>query len=224
MTSTTSTTTPSIFKMFYTFKRTQMLLESGWTNADGVIVSGVKVRKIERVTIVKPNGKFYNCVHVVYISALGHRCSQFISCRAYLQRATQKRKEESQNYKAYQDSSASEWKVYPKGNPAKTEAAPRQIESDNDAVTYRSVVTERDAVYCDCEDFEHQSSYFRQHPYLWQKIIKGYSICKHALCTLNQLGFDSLSSYLKAWKPGGRLNQLSVTMNRTSRSRSLSMA
>ena len=55
---------------------------------------------------------------------------------------------------------------------------------------------------------------------IWQKVSRGYSICKHSLCVLSQLGFSSLSSYLKAWQPGGRLNKLAVTMNRTTRARS----
>lgn len=82
---------------------------------------------------------------------------------------------------------------------------------------YRSVHTTPQSAFCDCEDFEHQHAYLSQHPYLWQKVIKGYSICKHSLCALSQLGFSSLSSYLKAWQPGGRLNQLAVTMNRMTR-------
>ena len=205
---TTTTTTPSIFRMFYTHKRTQMLLEA----------KGIRVKNIEKVSISKPSGAFYNCVHVIYTTVAG-RCSTFISCKEYLARATEKRKAEAENYKAYQDSnSPSNWRVYPKGNPVQNEA-PRQIEPST-GDKYRSVTTTTQAVFCDCEDFEHQHTYLSQHPYLWQKVIKGYSICKHSLCALSQLGFSSLSSYLKAWQPGGRLNNLSITMNRTTRARS----
>ena len=202
---TATTTTPSIFRMFYTHKRTQMLLEA----------KGIKIMRIEKVSINKPSGKFYCAVHIVYTTAAG-RCSTFISCKEYLARATTKRKEEATNYQAFQDNgNPSNWRVYPKGNPIKSEA-PRQIEPST-ADKYRSVHTTPQSVFCDCEDFENQHAYLSQHPYLWQKVIKGYSICKHSLCALSQLGFSSLSSYLKAWQPGGRLNQLSVTMNRTTR-------
>ena len=149
--------------------------------------------------------------------ASGKRCSQFVSCRAYLTRATNKRKEEAGNYKAYQNfSDATQWSVYPKPNPNKVESTPQQ---DIPVKTPRTVNTTKHGVYCDCPDFENQHTYLSQHPYLWEKVIKGYSICKHALCTLNHLGFDSLGKYLKAFQPGGRLNNLSVTMNQTTRSR-----
>lgn len=216
-TTTATTQQPSIFRLFYTFKRTQMLLESGWTNAQGVVVAGVKVKRIEKVSTTKPDGTFYNCVHVVYISASGKRCSQFISCRAYLQRATEKRKQEAENYKAYQNfSDATRWSVYPKANPNKaSEQSPQQ---EDTATKVRTVTTVREGVFCDCEDFENQHHYLSQHPYLWNQVIKQYRICKHALCTLGHLGFDSLGKYMKAWQPGGSLSNLSATMNRTTRS------
>ena len=65
---TATTTTPSIFRMFYTHKRTQMLLEA----------KGIRVKNIEKVSISKPSGAFYNCVHVIYTTVAG-RCSTFIS-------------------------------------------------------------------------------------------------------------------------------------------------
>ena len=231
MTATTTTATtqqPSIFRMFYTAKRTQLVLEQGWTNAQGVKVAGIKVGRIEKISITanstdKVTGeittKFLNCVHVVYISASGKRCSQFISCRAYLARATEKRKEEAQNYQAYQNfSNASVWSVYPKPNPKK-KVIPSPTQ-DNAATPKppRTVTTVKEAVTCDCEDFEHQGSYLSEHPYLWEKVIKGYSICKHSFTVMSHLGFDSLGSYLKAWKPGGRLNKLGAVMNSTRRS------
>jgi hypothetical protein len=204
---TVATQQPSIFRMFYTHKRTQILLEA----------KGIRVKNIEKVSINKPNGEFYCAVHVVYRVANGGRCSTFISCREYLQRATEKRKQEAENYKAYQDNdSPANWRVYPKGNPVKGQE-PRQVE-DNTTDKYRSVTTTPQAVTCDCEDFENQHTYLSQHPYLWQQVIKKYRICKHSLCALNHLGFSSLSKYLAAWQPGGRLNQLAVTMNRTRKS------
>lgn len=217
---TTTAQQPSIFRMFYTHKRTQMLLESGWTNAQGVKVEGIKVKSVEKVSITKPDGTFYNCVHVIYVSGSGKRCSQFISCRAYLQRATEKRREESANYQAFQDSGEpSSWKVYPKANPV-TVKGERAARDESNATKYRTVTTTPDGVTCDCEDWSNQADYLSQHPYLWHQVIKGYRICKHSLCTLNQLGFDSLGKYLKSWQPGGRLNNLAVTMNRTTQVRS----
>jgi hypothetical protein len=196
-----------------------MLLESGWVNAKGVKVEGVKVKSIEKVSITKPNGEYLNCVHVVYISGSGKRCSQFISCRAYLQRATEKRKQESENYKAYQNfSDATQWSVYPKANPSKASEQSRQQEDTTTKV--RTVTTVPEGVFCSCEDFQNQHSYLSQHPYLWHQVIKQFRICKHSLCTLSHLGFSSLRDYLAAWKPGGRLNKLAATMNRTTRMRS----
>lgn len=206
---TATNTTGSIFKLFYTHRRSMILLEA----------KGVRVRRIEKVGIVKPNGEFFNCVHVVYIVKNGGRCSTFISCRDYLARATEKRKEEAEKYTAYQEKhNPSEWHVYPKANPNKVQET-RQIE-DTDAPKYRTVHTTPDAVYCDCEDYNNQSAYLSQHPYLYEKVIKGYQICKHSLCALSHLGHTSLSSYLKSWQPGGKLSQLAATMNRTTRARS----
>lgn len=228
MTTSTTATTANIYRLFYTHKRTQMLLESGWVNAQGVKVEGVKVKSVEKVSITcnstdKVTGeittKFLNCVHVVYRSASGKRCSQFISCRAYLARATEKRREESLKYQAYQNfSNASVWSVYPKPSEnKKVIPSPQQNDAAKIAKPPRTVTTVKEAVVCDCPDFEEQSEYLGQHPYLWEKVIKGYSICKHSLTVLNHLGFDSLGSYLKAWRPGGRLNKLGAVMNQTTR-------
>ena len=206
-----TTQAPSIFRMFYTHKRTQILLEA----------KGIKVKSIEKVSINKPSGEFYCAVHVVYRVANGGRCSTFLSCKDFLARAIEKRKQEAQNYKAYQENdSPSNWRVYPKGNPVKTQEQPRQIEQDTIDVKYRSVMTTPNAVSCDCEDWSSQHTYLSQHPYLWQTVIRGYRICKHSLCALNHLGFSSLSAYLKAWQPGGKLSNLSATMNRQVRARS----
>ncbi len=87
---TATTQTPTIFRMFYTHKRSAMLLES----------KGIKVQRIERVGIAKPDGSFYNCVHVIYIVKNGGRCSTFITCKDYLARAIEKRKQEAENYTA----------------------------------------------------------------------------------------------------------------------------
>lgn len=129
MTATTTTSTANIHRLFYTAKRSAIILESGWTNAKGVKVAGVKVKSIEKVSITANHTnpatgeittQFLNCVHVVYISASGKRCSQFVSCRAYLARATEKRREESEKYKAYQNfSNATTWSVYPKPSESK---------------------------------------------------------------------------------------------------------
>ncbi len=206
MTTSITTQQPSIYRLFYTHRRTEILLKA----------QGVRVKNIEKVSITKPSGAFYNCVHVIYRVANGARCSTFISCKEYLARATEKRKEEATNYQAFQDNgNPAAWRVYVKANPAKVQA-PRQIEPST-ADKYRTVQTTPQSVFCDCEDFENQHTYLSQHPYLWQKVIKGYQICKHSLCALSQLGFSSLSSYLKVWLPGGRLSQLAVTMNRTTR-------
>lgn len=82
---------------------------------------------------------------MVYRVANGGRCSTFISCKEYLSRATEKRKEEADKYVARQDfESPSQWRVYPKANPKKVEV-PRQID-DNKAVQYRTVYTAPDLV------------------------------------------------------------------------------
>ena len=214
--------------MFYTSKRTQLVLEQGWTNAQGVKVAGIKVRRIEKISITcnstdKVTGeittKFLNCVHVTYISASGKRCSQFISCRAYLARATEKRKEEALKYQAYQNfSDATVWSVYPKPDSnKKVIPSPQQNDAAKIAKPPRTVTTVKEAVTCDCEDFDHQGSYLSEHPYLWEKVIKGYSICKHSYTVLSHLGCDSLGAYFKSWKPGGRLSNVGAVMNRTTR-------
>lgn len=194
--SATNTTNqqPSIMRMFYTHNRTKALLGA----------KGIKVKSVEKVSITKPSGEFLNCVHVVYTVINGRRCSTFISCREYLAHATQGRKARAMEYSAQQGiANPQEWKVTSNelGNTAKT------------------VTTTPHSVTCDCEDFQHQADYLSQHPYLWQRVIKGFKICKHALATLSQLGFSSLRDYLNAWKKGGRLNSLAATMNRTTHPR-----
>ena len=225
MTATTTTSTSNIHRLFYTAKRSQIILEQGWTNAQGVKVEGVKVKSVEKVSITcnstdKVTGeitqKFLNCVHVVYISASGKRCSQFISSRAYLARATAKRKEEAEKYQAYQNfSNASTWSVYPKKSDSAKKVIPSPTQ-DNATTPKppRTVITTKEAVVCDCPDFEEQGGYLQEHPYLWNQVLKNYTICKHSFTVLNHLGFDSLGAYLKSWK-AGRLSKLSNVMNRT---------
>lgn len=183
----------SIFKAFYTHNRTKALLEA----------KGIKVKSVERVAIAKPNGEFYCAVHVVYLTSAG-RCSTFISCREYLAHAVQGRKERAREYTATQGiANPSQWKVT----------------SNELGCIPRTVTTTPYEVTCTCEDFEHQGSYLSEHPYLWERVIKGYRICKHAMATLAALGCSSLSAYLKAWKEGGRFSRLAATMNRTTRAR-----
>lgn len=227
-TATTSTANGSIFKMFYTFKRTQILLEDGWTNAKGIRVPGIKVKRIEKVSTTadytdKKTGevttKFLNCVHVVYVAGNGKRCSTFVSCLAYVQRANFKRKEESRNYKAYQNySNASQWSVYPlpkesKGIKSEVPQSATDIQGN-----VRTVNTVLEGVYCDCPDYLNQHQYLQQHPYLWQKVMQEKRMCKHAFSALNVLGLQSLEEYMQAWQPGGRLANLSAVMNKRTRS------
>lgn len=174
---TATATTRSIFQMFYTKKRTQTLLEA----------KGIKVKSIEKVSIIKPSGEFYNCVHVVYIVSNGQRCSTFIGCREYLSQAMQNRRVKARDYKAVQGiANPQQWRVT----------------SNELGCIPRHVTTAPHGVSCDCEDFNTQADYLSQHPYLFKKVLKQYRICKHALATLNQLGFNSLRDYLIAWKPG----------------------
>lgn len=185
---------PSIMRMFYTHSRTKQLLQN----------KGIKIKSIARVSITKPKGGFYCAVHVIYITSAG-RCSTFISCREYLAHATQGRRERARDYKAQQHfSNPSQWTV----------------KSNELACVPRTVTTTPHEVTCNCEDFEHQGSYLSEHPYLWERVIKGYRICKHALATLAALGCTSLRDYLAAWKDGGRFATLAATMNRTTRARS----
>lgn len=184
---------PSIMRMFYTHSRTKALLGA----------KGIKVKSIEKVSITKPDGSFYSCVQVVYTTAAG-LCSTFISCREYLGHAMQGRKERARDYTATQGiANPQQWKVT----------------SNELGCVPKTVTTTQHGVSCTCEDFNHQADYLSQHPYLWQKVIKGYSICKHSFATLSQLGFGSLRDYLNAWKDGGRLSNLAATMNRTTRAR-----
>ena len=192
---TATTTTRSIFQAFYTRNRTKQLLEA----------KGIKVKSVERVAIAKPDGTFYNCVHVVYIVSSGVRCSTFIGCREYLNVAMQSRREKSRDYQATQGiANPTQWKVKSSSEPGKFP---------------RTVTTTPHAVTCDCQDFQGQHEYLSQHPYLWQKVLKQYSICKHALAAIACLGFGSLRDYLAAWKPEGRLSKLTTTMNHTTRAR-----
>jgi len=181
-------TTCSIFQMFYTHNRTKQILTA----------KGIKVKSVEKVSITKPNGEFYNSVHIVYVVSSGSRCSTFISCKKYLNQAMQNRRVKARDYKAQQGiANPQQWKVT----------------SNELGSIPRTVTTTPHGVSCDCEDFNTQADYLSQHPYLWHKVLKGYRICKHSLATLNQLGFDSLRDYLAAWKPQGKLSKLVGVMN-----------
>lgn len=190
MTTTTATNQqPSIFKLFYTRKRTEQLLQA----------KGIKVKSVEKISITKTDGSFYNCVHVVYIVSSGARCSTFIGCREYLNAAMQNRRVKSKDYRATQGiANPQQWKVT----------------SNELSSIPRVVCTTPHSVTCNCEDFTTQHEYLSQHPYLWQKVIKGYSICKHSLAAIAALGFGSLKDYLSAWKENGRLSKLAGVMNR----------
>lgn len=186
---TATTATRSIFQMFYTRKRTEQLLQA----------KGIKVKSVEKISITKTDGSFYNCVHVVYIVSNGARCSTFISCREYLNAAMQNRRVKARDYKAVQGIANPQlWKVT----------------SNKLASIPRTVTTTPHSVTCNCEDFTTQHEYLSQHPYLWDRVIKGYSICKHSLAAIAALGFGSLRDYLNAWTPEGRLSKLAGVMNR----------
>ena len=181
--------TAQIYRLFYTHARSKALLEA----------KGIKVKRIEGVAITKPDGSFYNCVHVVYSVKNGARCSTFISCREYLNAAMQNRRVKAREYKAQQGiANPQQWKV---------------TSNELASIPY-TVATTPHSVTCNCEDFQTQHDYLSQHPYLWEKVIKGYSICKHSLAAIAALGFGSLRDYLNAWKPEGRLRNLAVVMNR----------
>ena len=104
----------------------------------------------------------------------------------------QNRRVKSKDYRATQNiANPQQWKVT----------------SNELAFTVRTVVTTPHSVTCDCEDFTEQSGYLSQHPYLWERVIKQYSICKHALAAIAALGFGSLKDYLSAWKLAGVMNR-----------------
>ncbi len=199
----TATTAPAktIFTQFYTHNRTRHILEQ----------KGIRVQKIEKVRITNRNGEYLRCVQVTYIVASG-RCSTFISCRDYLAEAMNGRRERAKGYTASQNSNRpSEWNVYAKVSqmPVQLGTATRGSEGKR-----RIVTTTPTSVSCTCEDFESQGYYLQEHPYLWYHVLKERRICKHAIATLNELGFDSLRDYLAAWKPNGRLNNLAAVLNR----------
>lgn len=207
MFATTATKERSIFTQFYTHSRTREILEG----------KGIKVRKIEKVSIHKPSGEFYRCVQVVYTVVNGQRCSTFVSCKDYLSKAYGDRKERSKEYTAYQDREHSTyWTVVSKviQMPLTGDMATSGKEGKA-----RTVTTVADAVVCDCEDFANQPYYLQEHPYLWYTLMKERRVCKHVFTTLDALGFGSLRDYLAAWKPEGRLSKLSATMNQQSRKR-----
>lgn len=200
--STTNNNSRSIFRMLYTHNRTKQLLEA----------KGIKVQRIEKVNITKPNGEFYNCVHVVYTVINGGRCSTFISCREYLTLATQGRRERAKDYKSYQDSRCpSEWKVY--ANVVQLPTQDRQPTRGHEGKV-RNVITSTTGVSCDCEDYLNQPDYLQEHPYLWWVLMKERRVCKHTINVMSALGFSSLRDYLAAWKPEGRLSKLAGVLNR----------
>ena len=161
----------SLFQIFYTHKRTEIILAG----------KGIKAR-VTKINIVRPSGKFYNCVHVIYQTKFGI-CSMFISCREYLQRAIANRKEKASEYVVTQRSNPAQWNV--------------TNGSDLTAAGYL-VITTPDLVTCNCKDFQEMPEYLQFHPYLWQQIMKGNRICKHCIAVLSHLGFGSLNEYLKS--------------------------
>lgn len=173
----------SLFQIFYTHKRTEILLAA----------KGIKA-KVMKVAIARPNGKFYNCVHVIYETKFGI-CSMFISCKEYLQRAIANRKEKASEYVVTQRSNPAHWDV--------------TNEKDLTASGYL-VITTPDLVTCSCDDFKAQAEYLQMHPYLWQQICKSKRICKHIYSTLNVLGCSSLGDYFKQWKPGGKFYEIAA--------------
>lgn len=196
-----ATSTSTIFKLFYTHRRTEQILQA----------KGVKVRKIERVSINRPSGEFYNCVQVVYSTAAG-RCSTFISCREYLTLATQGRRERARDYKAYQDTKRpSQWKVY--ANVVQLPTEDREPTRGGEGKV-RHVITTTSGVTCDCEDYLSQPDYLQEHPYLWWWLCKERHVCKHSINVMSALRFNSLRDYLATWKPEGRLSKLAGVMNR----------
>lgn len=173
----------ALYQIFYTHKRTEILLAA----------KGIKA-KVMKVAIVRPSGKFYNCVHVVYRTVNGI-CSMFISCKEYLQRAIANRQQ-----------SASEYVVTQRSNPAHWDVTNGR---DLTASGYL-VVTTPDLVTCSCKDFEEQAGYLQHHPYLWQQIMKAKRTCKHIYSVLNTLGCSTLGDYFKQWRSGGRFYEIAA--------------
>lgn len=126
----------SIFKQFYTHKRTELILQG----------KGVKVRKVLSVSITKPSGSFLNCVHVVYVVESGAKCSCFLSVKDYLQRSMNKRKEAAKEYRAERNLSGT-WKV-------------------TGADSAYTVETTSKGIDCPCFDWHKQPELLEQHPYL----------------------------------------------------------
>lgn len=161
----------SITQVFYTHKRTELILQG----------KGIKVRKVLSVSIVKPNGKFLCCVHVVYIVESGAKCSCFLSVKDYLKRSINKRKEAAKEYTAVPVLGSNKFNVY--GGQEVCE-----------------VNAHTDGISCNCPDHYHQPELLKQHPYLWSSVMKGRAICKHIFSALNQMKFSTLAGYLKAQK------------------------
>lgn len=202
MTATNTTSNGTIFRLFYTHRRAEQILQ----------VKGIKIKRIERISINRPSGEFLNCVQITYIVSSGRRCSTFISCKDFLALATQGRRERSKDYKSYQDSKhPSEWRVY--ANVVQLPTENRQPTKSSEGKV-RHVIASTAGISCDCEDYLRQPDYFQEHPYLWWQVCKQRHICKHTVNVMSALGFGSLKDYLAGWKPEGRLSKLAGVMNR----------
>ena len=161
-----------LMQVFYTHKRTEVLLAA----------KGIKA-KVLKVSVTRPSGKFYACVHVIYRTAHGV-CSMFISCKEYLQRAIANRKQAATEYFVSDTDKPNEYHVY--GKDADLLVQPGY-----------TVTATAKGVICECADYKSQSVIYEQHPYLWKQILKGHQLCKHGISVLNSLNCSSLSQYLK---------------------------
>ncbi len=163
----------SIMQVFYTSKRAELLLAA----------KGIKA-KVMRITIVRPSGKLYNCVHVVY-SVAGSVCSTFLSCKEFLVRAVANRKDGSSEYFVSDTNYPNQYHVY--GKDADLLVQPGY-----------TVTAFPKAIVCECLDYQKQAAVYAEHPYLWKQLFKEKQICKHGFALLKTLGFGKLSTYLKA--------------------------
>lgn len=159
-------------QVFYTHKRAQLLLAA----------KGIKA-KVMRITIVRPSGKLYNCVQVVY-SVAGSICSTFLSCKEFLKRAIENRKDASNDYFVSETDKVNQFHVY--GKDADYLTQPGYI-----------VTAYKDAIACECLDYQKQAAIYQEHPYLWKQLFKERQICKHGFALLKTLGYGKLSTYLR---------------------------
>lgn len=163
----------SLYQIFYTHKRAELLLAA----------KGIKA-KVMKITIVRPSGKFYNCVQVIYKVA-GSVCSTFLSCKEFLKRAIENRKDAGNDYFVSGTDTANQYHVY--GKDADLLTQPGYI-----------VTASKNAIACECLDYQKQSAIYAEHPYLWKQLFKEKQICKHGFAVLRSIfGLGKLSTYLK---------------------------